>query len=52
MINQFLNHPMMTLKVFVEVHWEAIQFWIKKIPLVRCNPPKKQMTVLNKPNPF
>ena len=29
----FVSHPLMTLKVMVGIHWEALQLWRKKIQL-------------------
>ncbi|MDM0111149.1 DUF1365 domain-containing protein [Variovorax sp. J22R133] len=29
----FFSHPLLTLKVIVAIHWEALRLWIKGVPL-------------------
>jgi len=29
MVSAFLGHPLLTLKVIVAIHWEALQLWLK-----------------------
>jgi len=42
----FVNFPLMTLKVIVGIHWEALLIWLKGIPLrPRPAPPREGVTV-------
>jgi hypothetical protein len=43
----FFSYPLMTLKVIGGIHWEALQLWIKGVPLVRRPaPPPVPVTVI------
>jgi DUF1365 family protein len=33
----YLKHPLMTFKIIVAIHFEAIKLWLKKIKLVSKN---------------
>ena len=38
--------PLMTIKVFAAIHWEALKLWTKKVPLVpKPSPPKNTVTI-------
>lgn len=44
----FVRHPMMTLKVFAGIHWEALCLWLKGVPLVsRPQPPANPVTIVS-----
>ena len=48
LLRLFFTHPLMTLKVVLGIHWEALKLWMKKIPLVpRPDPPKTSITFLD-----
>jgi uncharacterized protein len=34
-----LTHPLMTLKVMIAIHWEALKLWIKGAPFHKVPPP-------------
>ena len=34
LIKTYLKHPLMTFKIIVAIHFEAIKLWLKKIKLV------------------
>lgn len=36
-----LTHPLMTLKVMVAIHWQALKLWIKGAPFHKVPPPPK-----------
>lgn len=45
LLRTFFTHPLMTLKVIVGIHWEALRLWRKKIPLqARSAPPVNNTT--------
>ncbi|WOF72642.1 DUF1365 domain-containing protein [Parvibaculaceae bacterium PLY_AMNH_Bact1] len=40
----FLQYPLMTLKVTVGIHYEALKLWWKKVPIIRHEPAKERIT--------
>lgn len=41
------THPLMTLKVIAGIHWEGMQLWLKRIPLItRPAPPAAAVSVV------
>jgi DUF1365 family protein len=44
------RHPLMTLKVIVGIHWEALQLWLKGVRLVRRDPAPDRMVTVVRPD--
>jgi uncharacterized protein len=46
-------YPLMTLKVTVAIHWEALRLWLKGVPVFRHHPAKQRVatTVLRRETP-
>ncbi len=43
-----LAHPLLTLKVIVGIHWEALKLWRKGVPLIeRPAPPRTSVTLIS-----
>jgi hypothetical protein len=42
MMGVFLSHPLLTLKVIVAIHWEALQLWLKGMKITDRPPGPKQ----------
>ena len=40
----FFGHPMMTFGVILRIHWQAIQLWRKRVPLLRKPAPPQDFT--------
>jgi DUF1365 family protein len=38
MVSAFLSHPLLTLKVIVAIHWEALQLWLKGMKITQRPP--------------
>ena len=48
----FVTHPLLTLKVVVAIHWEALRLWLKGAPFRRCPPaPAQPVTIVASPEP-
>ena len=48
----FVTHPLLTLKVVVAIHWEALRLWRKGAPFRRSPPPPAQpVTIVASPEP-
>ena len=46
-VGSFLGFPLLTLKVIVGIHWEALKLWLKGVPLVhRPSPPTEPVSVV------
>ncbi|MBB4285263.1 DUF1365 domain-containing protein [Roseospira goensis] len=45
------RHPLMTLKVIVGIHWEALNLWIKGVKVVRRDPPPANLVTVVTPRP-
>lgn len=46
LLNVFLTHPLLTLKVVAGIHWEALRLWIKGVRLVdRPRAPASAVTI-------
>ena len=47
LLNTFLRHPLMTLKVIAGIHWEALRIWHKGVPLhPRPAAPARRVTLV------
>ena len=44
----FFSYPMMTLKVTMGIHWQALQIWLKGIPVVKKPPPPVKLVTLTR----
>lgn len=48
LLGAFLGHPLMTLKVVVGIHWEALRIWLKGIKLrTRPRAPEEAVTMVS-----
>lgn len=48
LLKTFFRYPLMTLKVIVGIHWEALCIWRKKVPLQpRPTPPTERTTLVS-----
>lgn len=46
LLRVFLSHPLLTLKVVVAIHWEALRLWLKRVPVHTLPPaPEQDITV-------
>ena len=46
LLSTFFRYPLLTAKVIAGIHWEALQLWLKRIPLVdRPAPPRHEVTL-------
>lgn len=43
----FVTHPLLTLKVIVGIHWEALLLWRKGSVFRRCPPPGEGLTIVS-----
>ena len=51
LLTRFLTHPLLTLKVVVGIHFEALLLWIKGVALVpRPAPPAALVTFVSGPH--
>ena len=41
-VKAFLGHPLLTLKVIVAIHWEALQLWLKGVKMTERPPGPEQ----------
>ena len=42
-----IRYPLLTLKVIVGIHWEALKIWLKGIsPVTRPSPPTEPVTIV------
>ncbi|MCY0385958.1 DUF1365 domain-containing protein [Robbsia sp. Bb-Pol-6] len=46
LLRLFVTHPLLTLKVVVGIHWEALQLWYKGSGFRPCPPPGDALTVV------
>jgi uncharacterized protein len=47
LLNVFLTHPLLTLKVVAGIHWEALRLWMKGVHLVdRPRAPANDVTIV------
>ena len=50
LLSAALALPLMTLKVMVAIHWEALKLWLKGVPLTRQPPPASEaITIQHRP---
>jgi DUF1365 family protein len=42
LVRAFLSHPLLTLKVIVAIHWEALQLWLKGMKITERPPGPEQ----------
>lgn len=50
LVRVFVTHPLLTLKVVVAIHWEALRLWLKGAPFRRCPPaPAQPVTIVASP---
>lgn len=42
LVHAFLRFPLMTIKVIMGIHWEALKLWRKNVPYLRYTPSPKQ----------
>jgi len=45
----FLQYPLMTLKVTVGIHYEALKLWWKKVPIIRHEPAAERIAATHAP---
>jgi DUF1365 family protein len=43
------RHPLMTLKVFVGIHWEALWLWLKGLRIVPRGPAPSHLVTVVRP---
>ena len=48
LIFSFFSHPLMTFKIIVAIHYEALKLWIKGIKIVKKNIKIKNNTSIEK----
>jgi DUF1365 family protein len=49
LLRVFFTHPLLTLKVVAAIHWEALQLWLKRVPLQsRPSAPPSSVTIVTK----
>jgi len=47
LLRVFLSHPLLTLKVVAAIRWEALQLWIKRVPVQPRPPaPSRDVTIV------
>ncbi|MBV8501930.1 MAG: DUF1365 family protein [Paucibacter sp.] len=47
LLRLFFTHPLLTLKVVVAIHWEALRLWLKRVPLQARHPaPTRAVTIV------
>ena len=44
LLNTFVQYPLMTLKVTVGIHYEALKLWWKKVPIIRHKPAEARIS--------
>jgi DUF1365 family protein len=46
MVSAFLAHPLLTLKVIIAIHWEALRLWLKGVKITKRPPgPEKPVSL-------
>ena len=52
LLRVFFTHPLLTLKVVIAIHWEALRLWLKGIRVQsRPAPPPQSVSVIEHENP-
>lgn len=50
LLSAAIKLPLMTLKVMIAIHWEALKLWLKGVPLTRQPPPAAEpVTIQHRP---
>ena len=43
-----VRYPLMTLKVILGIHWQALRLWTKGVPVLRRPPPPRALTIVSR----